>query len=289
VNYRLVHRTCYEYGQPVSLGHSEARLTPRALPHQECLQHQLAIEPPPSALRRRVDFFGNEVTYSAIQQPHRKMVVMATSQVRVEPGDRRPLPELPWEEARECLRREDGEEILQARPFALDSPLIAAGEELARYAAPSFGKERPLVEAASELMSRIHRDFSFVPGFTTVSTPLSQVFEHRRGVCQDFAHLGIGCLRSLGLAARYVSGYIETLPPPGKERLKGADASHAWLALFVPGWGWLDFDPTNDLRPAERHLTLAWGRDYGDVPPLKGVVFGSGEHRLEVAVDMERI
>lgn len=147
---------------------------------------------------------------------------------------------------------------------------------------------RPLLDAARDLTRRIYQDFTYDPHFTTVATPLDQVLENRRGVCQDFAHLAIGCLRSMGLAARYISGYLETIPPPGQPRMEGADASHAWLAVYLPTLGWVEFDPTNDCMPGEQHITLAWGRDYGDVVPLKGIMSGGGSHELEVGVDVKR-
>ena len=160
--------------------------------------------------------------------------------------------------------------------------------ELHDYAEKSFAKGRPLLEAVEDLTTRLYTDFTYDPGFTTIATPLADVVKHRRGVCQDFAHLGIACLRALGLAARYVSGYIETDPPPDQEPLEGADASHAWFSVYLPQFGWIDFDPTNNQIPADRHITVAWGRDYADVTPLKGVVFGSGTHELSVSVDCKR-
>ena len=181
-------------------------------------------------------------------------------------------------------------QVLEARQFRLESNFIEFGSGIMEYAAPSFAAGRPLLEAVHDLMQRIHRDFTYDPHFSNIATPLHQVLEHRRGVCQDFAHLAIACLRAQGLAARYVSGYLETLPPPGETKQIGADASHAWFGVYVPYQGWVDFDPTNDQIPADRHITLAWGRDYADVAPLKGVVFGGGQgHHLEVAVDVERL
>jgi len=164
--------------------------------------------------------------------------------------------------------------------------LIAGSPVLAEYTAPSFTKERPLLEAVADLTGRIHRDFTFDRTATTVATPLQTVFRTRRGVCQDFAHLEIACLRSLGLAARYVSGYLESVPPPDQPRLTGADASHAWVSVFCPPVGWVDVDPTNDVLADERHVTVAWGRDYGDVSPLRGVILGGGQHALHVGVSV---
>jgi transglutaminase-like putative cysteine protease len=180
-------------------------------------------------------------------------------------------------------------EILDARQYILDSPMITISPELADYAQSSFLPNRTLVDVVHDLMGRIYKDFTYDPTFTTIATPLSDVLSFRRGVCQDFAHLAIGCLRAYGMAARYISGYVETLPEPGKPRLVGADASHAWFSVYIPGTGWLDFDPTNNTVPLDQHITLAWGRDYADVTPLKGIAFGGGQHTLSVSVDVLRL
>jgi transglutaminase-like putative cysteine protease len=181
------------------------------------------------------------------------------------------------------------DELLDAKQYLLDSPMVNTSAELANYAETSFQPNRPLVQVVTNLMQRIYEDFTYDPTFTTIATPLSDVLHFRRGVCQDFAHLAIGCLRSFGIAARYVSGYVETRPEPGKQRLVGADASHAWFAVYVPGIGWLEFDPTNNKLPFDQHITLAWGRDYTDVTPLKGIAFGGGQHSLSVSVDVLRL
>jgi transglutaminase-like putative cysteine protease len=207
--------------------------------------------------------------------------------------------QLSWEQAQSLLQetpvsgqpqnptQNQGLELLEARYYLLDSPMVPAVNELAGYAQPSFLPNRPLVDVVRDLMQRIHSDFIYDPSFTTIATPLSDVLNHRRGVCQDFAHLAIACLRAYGIAARYVSGYVETRPEPGKSRIVGADASHAWFAVFIPGIGWLEFDPTNNTVPLDRHITLAWGRDYADVTPLKGIAYGGGQHTLSVSVSVE--
>ena len=195
-----------------------------------------------------------------------------------------------WEQAVEHIKSADDATVIDTAPYMLESGFIEYSADARQYAEASFPPGRPLVQAVEDLMHRIYADFDYVPGFSSIATPLSEVLEHRKGVCQDFAHLAIACLRMQGLAARYVSGYIETVPPEGKERLVGADASHAWFSVFVPQLGWVDFDPTNAQIPAEQHITVAWGRDYADVAPLKGVIFGGGEdNELEVSVDVERI
>ncbi len=291
MNYRIVHTTRYTYSEPVCLCHNEARLTPRTFARQTPGTTTLKIDPAPADLRAREDFFGNCVSYFSIQQPHRSLTVTATSEVRVE-GDAEPRDfsgDAPWDMVRERLRTDTRVDIWNARPYVMDSPLVAGSVELARYAERSFPRGRPLLQAVLDLMQRIHRDFTYDPDFTTIATPLAEVLKHRRGVCQDFAHLAIGCLRARGLAARYHSGYIETAPPSGEPRLTGADASHAWFSVFLPDTGWRDFDPTNNQMPMDRHITLGWGRDYSDVAPLKGVIFGGGSHRLAVSVDVANL
>jgi transglutaminase-like putative cysteine protease len=288
MNYRISHRTEYHYAEPVDSGYNEARLLPRAVPRQSTTSSTLTIDPRPSDYRERLDYFGNRVASFSLDQPHRSLSVIATSEVTVEPrsGRLELFEGESWEASRRMLMECCDEQSLLARDFALDSPLVTAQRALADYAAPSFPRGRSLLEAVHDLMERIHRDFRYDPEFTTLSTPLTQVLEHRRGVCQDFAHLAIGCIRAHGLAARYVSGYIETLPPPGRQRLVGADASHAWFSVFVPGAGWVDFDPTNNQVPETQHITIAWGRDYADVTPLKGIIFGGGKMSMKVAVDV---
>ena len=290
MNYKIIHKTQYSYNHPVNLCYNEARLTPRHHVYQQCNDSQFVVQPEPKECRERQDFFGNTVYYFTIQQPHNQLTVTATSRVEVK-GRELQLnfaEHLSWEEARLQLHTDSDPEILEMRQYVLNSPMIPAMPELHAYAEQSFTNGRPLLEAVEDLSTRLYTDFIFDPDFTTVATPLDDVIKYRRGVCQDFAHLGIGCLRALGFAARYVSGYIETDPPPGKKPLAGADASHAWFSVYLPQLGWVDFDPTNNQIPTDRHITIAWGRDYADVTPLKGVVFGSGTHELSVSVDCKR-
>jgi transglutaminase-like putative cysteine protease len=291
MNYRITHRTVYSYSAPVTLCHNEAHLTPRSCGIQTLLEHKLLIEPPPAAISERLDFFGNHVVYFAVQRPHTELVVTATSEVELEAeiGRLHFCSNAPWEEAALRTREQLGPAGLEAKQYLLDSPMVRASAEVADYAELSFPRERPLIEAVHDLMQRIHADFAYDPGFTEIATPLEEVLEHRRGVCQDFAHLAIACLRAKGLAARYISGYLETQPPPGQEKLQGADASHAWFSVYDPDVGWLDFDPTNNKIPMEQHVTTAWGRDYADITPLKGIIFGGGKHKAHVGVDVERI
>jgi transglutaminase-like putative cysteine protease len=282
VNYEITHTTEYKHSDAVSVSHHLLHLHPRELPGQKCVLYQLLVEPAPAVTNKRVDYFGNTVTFLAMQAPYEHLTVQARSKVTLSPSSP-PAPSAtpPWETV-----IDEGKLPLDVFEFIFDSALIKPGAELAAYAAPSFSAGRPVLEAVVDLTERIHEDFTFDPKATTVATPLTEVFRTRRGVCQDFAHLEIACLRSMGLAARYVSGYLETVPPPGKPRLVGADASHAWLAVYCPGTGWIDVDPTNNLLPSETHITLAWGRDYSDVSPIRGVILGGGEHSLKVAVDI---
>ena len=287
MKFHIVHTTRYRYSQPVGLCHNEAHLRPRSFEQQQCVDARLDISPRPARYDERTDYFGNPVTYFSVQAPHDQLTVTATSTVRraVAPGLDLEAS-LAWDRVATHLRAADGPAALAARELVLDSPLAATSQELAAFASPSFTAGRPLLSAVHELNHRIYCDFLYDPDFTTVSTPLVEVLGQRRGVCQDFAHVAIGCLRALGLPARYVSGYLQSVPPPGQERLRGADASHAWFAVYDPDAGWVDFDPTNDQIVSDRHVTTAWGRDYADVTPLKGVVFGGGAHSLEVAVEI---
>jgi transglutaminase-like putative cysteine protease len=291
----VTHRTAYRYETPVALCHNDTHLLPRNLPYQACHRSQIVVDPEPAVIQEREDFFGNRATYFAVQAPHKMLEVTAVSEVlRGAPPKIDPAASPTWDAVREWLRSESPpeafrSEVFNARQFMLDSGMIRASRELTDYARGCFPPGRNLLEAAEALNRRIHTEFKFDPKFTTVATPLTTVLQHRRGVCQDFAQLMIGCLRSIGLAARYVSGYLETKPPPGKPRQVGADASHAWVSVLVPKHGWVDFDPTNGCTPAETHITVAWGRDYSDVAPLKGIIFGGGSNTLKVSVDVERI
>ena len=288
MKYQVIHETRYRYSQPVTLCHNEAHLRPRTWGRQRCVDSRLRIEPAPAIVHERADFFGNSVTYFAVQEPHDALVVTATSRIELEAT---PPPDLaasvPWDTVAMRLPQDLSSPVIEARQFVLDSPMVTTSPELAAFATPSFPAGRPLLAAVQDLSQRIHREFIYDPAFSTIATPLSEVLTLRRGVCQDFAHLAIGCLRSLGLPARYVSGYLQSVPPPRQPRLVGADTSHAWFASFDPEAGWIDFDPTNDQVANDQHVTTAWGRDYADVTPLKGVLFGGGTHTLEVAVDME--
>jgi len=290
MNYEVVHTTEYLYEGTISLCHNIARLMPRSTGTQFCKKTSVHISPQPDAVNEYTDFFGNKVLYFAIQQEHKKLIVTVSSQITKDNA----LPKnnyyntMAWEEARK-LFSDQRPEYFDARQYIPETPMTEISPEITEYAFASFVPGRPLFDAASDLMNRIHKDFEFKPGFTTIATPLITVMKLRKGVCQDFAHLAIACMRSMGLASRYVSGYIETLPPPGKEKLVGVDASHAWFAVFIPQTGWVDFDPTNNQVPSDQHITIGWGRDYADITPLKGVILSSGQHKLNVSVDVKRV
>jgi transglutaminase-like putative cysteine protease len=285
--YRIVHRTTYKYKYPIAFGNHVACLTPRSLERHRCLGTDLRVTPRPSARSERVDYYGNQLSFFTIQEPHKQLVVEARSEVAVD-GERAGIPATspPWEEAARSFPEDYSAAAVEAYQFVFESPRIKPSAEFAAYAQRSFTPRRPIAEAALDLTGRIHRDFIFDSKTTTVRTPSEEFFRKRRGVCQDFAHLQIACLRSLKLAARYVSGYLRTYPAPGQPRLVGADASHAWVSVFCPGTGWIDLDPTNDLVVGSGHVTLGWGRDYGDVSPLRGLILGGRDHTLKVSVDV---
>ncbi len=283
----ITHTTTYNYGSPVTVAHHLLRLAPRRLRRQLRLAHELDLKPEPASLSRHTDYFGNEVAFAIFEGAHRQMRVTARSRVAVGAAFIPDATETPaWESVRNLCRTDLSTPVLEAGEFAFGSPLVLLDAPFNDYARESFPPGRRILDAVLDLTARIHQDFKFDPTATTVATPLAQVLEQRRGVCQDFAHLQIACLRSLGLAARYVSGYLETAPPPGQTKLVGADASHAWVSFFCPGLGWIDADPTNNLLPSMQHITLGWGRDYSDVSPIRGVLGGGDEHTFSVAVDV---
>lgn len=290
MRFRISHVTRYEYAEPVSLCHSVAHLKPPQTSRQRCLTSQIRVDPWPAVQREHEDFFGNRVSYFSIQQSHDALEVRATSEVEVlAPPPPDPASTPPWERVVARLSDRYDEPMTGLRIFTLPSPLVPSDPQALAYAAASFRPGRPLLEATMDLMGRIYRDFVYDPASTTVATPVADVMDQRKGVCQDFAHVALAGLRGLGLAARYVSGYLETLPPPGQPKLQGADASHAWVSVFLPNLGWIDLDPTNNQLPGEQHITTAVGRDFQDVTPLRGIFYGGGQHELHVAVDVDRM
>lgn len=284
--YRTLHTTLYSYEGPVSSCLTEVRLTPRGMNGRQQVRHfRLRVLPEPESIDKRLDYYGNEVWTFSVLEPHDRLTVTAVSQVEIVPLAPLALEESPaWEEVLGALRAAATPDALEAGEFRWDSPYVPYLPELAEYARRSFAPGRPVLEAAHDLTGRIYRDFKYAPRSTSIETPLADVMKQRRGVCQDFAHVMIGALRSLGLAARYVSGYLKS----GTE-YTGAEASHAWVSVFVPGVGWTDYDPTNDAIPSTGHVTLAWGRDYGDVTPVKGVTVGGGEQQVQVEVRVQPV
>jgi transglutaminase-like putative cysteine protease len=285
--YAVSHTTKYRYTEAVSLCHNLVHLLPRAAPRQMCQSARLVVQPDPRMMAQHMDYFGNPVTFFTIQKPHRELSIHAEHRIEITPAAAFRLQDSPpWESVREQLQIDRTTSALGAFPFTLDSPRVARNAELSAYAEPSFARGRPLLECVQGLTARVHEDFRYDSKTTSLATPLSAVLQQRSGVCQDFAHLQIGCLRSLGLAARYVSGYVQTRASSRGEALIGADASHAWVSVFCPRNGWIDFDPTNNCIPSDQHLIIAWGRDYDDVSPVKGVILGGGTNTMAVAVDV---
>ena len=290
MKFKVTHTTKYAYGEVVPLGHNLVHLRPRETERQTSLSNEISITPLPAARQDRIDFFGNHVTWFSIQEPHDSLQVVSRSEVDVVPFE---VPATfrsgPWEAVPAMIKSGLDPAILDAGQFIFDSPYIPCSSDLAEFAMPSFPQGRSLFDGVLELTKRIYNDFKFMSGVTTVGTPILDVLRSRRGVCQDFAQLQIGCLRSLGLAARYVSGYLVTHPAPGQTKLTGVDASHAWVSVFFPNFGWIDFDPTNGIIPGGEHITLGWARDYDDIGPVKGVIVGGHRHSVRVAVDVEPI
>ena len=280
--YNITHRTTYTYFEPVSVCHNVLRLAPRNTDCQICTRVAVRISPEPNTIREYEDFFGNKVIYFSIEKEHARLTVDVQSEVEIgmeAVGQGMGIGSL-------ADVRGDGGEI---RQFVFETPMTAWNEEIEQYARVSFPPGRAVPEAAGDLMRRIYTDFEFTPGFTTISTPVAVVMKEKKGVCQDYAHLAIACIRSVGLPARYVSGYIETVSPAGQEKLIGADASHAWFSVYDDGMGWMDFDPTNNMIPGDQHITIGWGRDYADIAPMKWIILSSGSHGLKVSVDVKRI
>ena len=290
--FEIIHTTRYKYENGASFCHNLATLKPKNLLGQQLLEYNLKITPQPNEISERIDFFGNAITSFSIQEYHEELDVTATSKVYRN-----------YEEQAAVLNSKDyksvtindaielmkgiGDNVLEAKQFLLRSPLVSINsKEIKDYSKISFKPNRSLYEASFELMERIFTDFDFVSGFTNIATPLDEVMKEKKGVCQDFAQIAIACIRSVGIPARYVSGYIETLPPEGEKKLIGTDASHAWFSVFIPTVGWVDFDPTNNQIPKNQHIVVAHGRDYLDVPPLKGVTYSSGKNKMEISVDI---
>lgn len=293
MKYQVRHITQYHYSAPVSLCYNMAHLLPRDTAYQNCLNQHISITPTPSYQREGQDYFGNQTFYFSIEDPHTTLAIDVVSDMHINSRNRSEWVEfnnMTCGDLRQQLNIPETPELRLAKEFVFDSPNVQSSPALRDYAAQLFADEQPLLAALQNFTQKIFDEFTFDPNATTVATPLEQVLAQRSGVCQDFAHLAIGCLRSVGLPARYMSGYLETLPPPGEEKLVGADASHAWFAVYLPKLGWVEFDPTNNMLPSDQHIVTAWGRDYGDVSPLQGVVFDGGDNQyMTVSVDVKRL
>jgi transglutaminase-like putative cysteine protease len=285
--YDISHRTTYRYGKPVLQSRHLLHLTPRSGQRQTVRRHSLFIEPAPTSNSQLEDYFGNRSALLTVEDQHSQFVIHARSTVDVRDRDQ-PLPQLtaPWQSVAGKARRESGALDIDVLQFVSASRHTKVVPEAIDYALPSFPVGQPVLAGALDLTQRIHRDFVFDAAATDISTPVSHVLQERRGVCQDFAHLAITCLRALGLPTRYVSGYLLTRPPPGMDKLQGADASHAWISVWAPEVGWVDFDPTNGIMPSNEHITLAYGRDFDDVSPVSGVLLGGSKQRVDVEVDV---
>lgn len=285
MNYTITHSTKYDYSDAVPVCHNIVHLRPRTFGRQICESSRLVVNPEPNDLCQQFDYYGNHASYFSIERPHKGLSITATSEVQVAEPDP-PESDVRWNQLRDTMASDRSKAMLEAYEFAFSSDRTPRFSKLVDFTRKSFPNGRNLLEAVQELTERIYTEFEYDPTATTVSTPIETVLDIRRGVCQDFAHLQLACLRSLGLAARYVSGYLRTIPPPGQERLVGADASHAWVSVYFGEAGWIDFDPTNNAIPRTDHVTLAWGRDYHDVAPIQGVILGGGTHRMTVSVDV---
>ncbi|MEB2784022.1 transglutaminase family protein [Algoriphagus persicinus] len=287
MKYKVTHITDYIYEFPATLCHNLMFQIPPNLLFQNVEEYNCEISPKPSSEIERTDFFGNKYLYFSIERSHKNLTVSSKSvvQLTVPPWiSVKPSETIPWEKVVDLLH--STETSTDIRQFYLESNHVQFVDGISAYALKSFTPGRPIMAAMLDLNTRIFKDFTFTPGFTDISTPLEKVFQHRKGVCQDFAHFSLACLRVIGLAARYVSGYLETLPPPGKPKMIGADASHAWIAIYIPGHDWVEFDATNNLLVNDKHIRVAVGRDFADVTPLKGIVYSGSEQEMKVSVDV---
>jgi transglutaminase-like putative cysteine protease len=290
IRYKIKHVTEYHYQETVSTGHNRLCLVPLTLAGQKCLSSNITVTPTPDELVYRTDFFGNTLLFISIYKEHSQLEIISESTVAMEArenGEKASHSQVLWHDVKNAIALQ-GDVYADVIQYALPSLHVPYSEEIRNFALDCFPEGASLWSGCQSLMRKIYSSLEFKPGFTTVNTPVASVLKSRKGVCQDFAHLMIACLRNVGLPARYVSGYIETFPPPGKEKLVGTDASHAWIAVYFPEIGWVEFDPTNNLLPSTNHITVAFGRDYFDVAPIKGIIFSSGKQNIVVKVDVNR-
>lgn len=291
MRFKVKHVTEYAYQEPVGLCHNRLCLTPLTGVQQTCLSSEIEIVPAPEEFSYRTDFFGNTLAFFSTYKDHDQLEITATSEVNLSSrpeADEALGSQVLWREVNQLLSRQ-GKDLYEIVQYVLPSRFIMNNDVIKEFTKDCFAEDATMWAACNGLMQKIHKTIEFKPGFTTINTPVDHVVKERKGVCQDFAHLMISCLRTMGLAARYVSGYLETLPPPGKKKLVGSDASHAWVSVYFPSVGWVEFDPTNCLLPSFKHITIGYGRDYHDVAPIKGIVFSSGKQDLTVKVDVTRL
>lgn len=290
MKYKVTHITDYIYEFPATLCHNLMFQVPPDLPFQEVEEYVCEISPKPSTEIERVDFFGNKYLYFSVERSHKNLSVTSKSVVKLSSPPWitvKPSDTMPWEKVVELLH--STKTSTDVRQYYLESKHVDFIDGISDYALKSFTPGRPIMEATLDLNTRIFNDFAFTPGFSDISTPLQKVFKHKKGVCQDFAHFELACLRVIGLSARYVSGYLETLPPPGKPKMIGADASHAWIAIYIPEHDWVEFDATNNLLVNDKHIRVAVGRDFADVTPLKGIVYSGSKQEMKVSVDVRNL
>jgi transglutaminase-like putative cysteine protease len=288
--FRVLHKTKYIYDDLVAYCHNMAHMYPLTSRHQDCFRTHVTVNPKPVVSSFRRDYFGNQVFLFSVEDPHKTLEVTVESSVRTHgSGVGYDLNRsTPWEEIEKTILESNVEEDLSAIEFLYPSYYIATKKAYQDFALPYFTQSKPVFLATLDLIKAVYTNFKYDAKATTINTPLEQVLNEKKGVCQDFSHLVISALRSLNIPARYVSGYLETLPPPGQEKLQGSDATHAWISVYCPSMGWLDFDPTNGKMITEEYIMTAIGRDYADISPLKGIIFGGGKHKLKVEVDVIR-
>jgi transglutaminase-like putative cysteine protease len=287
VIYAVSHRTTFRYSSDVAYSRLVTHLEPRVTKRQRVAAFEVTLSPEPAKSCARCDYFGNATGWFTIDEPHAVLEILAESRIAVDPiaGFESDVSRS-WEHVRTSFEFPADPETTSALQYTFDTPLTATSDDIVAYAKRSFRRGRPLLDCVLDVNDRIYADFTFDKEATDTTTTVKDAFELRAGVCQDFAHVGLAAVRGMGLAARYVSGYLLTRPPPGRERLVGADASHAWFSVWVPPYGWIDLDPTNGMLPSSEHITVAWGRDYGDVAPIHGIITGGSEHEVDVAVDV---
>lgn len=290
MKYKVTHTTDYIYEFPATLCHNLMFQVPPDLPFQDVEEYACEISPKPSTEIERVDFFGNKYLYFSVERSHKNLTVTSKSVVNLSSPPWvaiKPSETMAWEKVVDLLH--STKTSTDVRQYYLESKHVDFIDGISDYALKSFTPGRPIMEAMVDLNTRIFKDFAFTPGFSDISTPLHKVFKHKKGVCQDFAHFELACLRVIGLSARYVSGYLETLPPPGKPKMIGADASHAWVAIYIPEHDWVEFDATNNLVVNDKHIRVAVGRDFADVTPLKGIVYSGSKQEMKVSVDVRNL